>query len=301
MRFWSLLGSQCIMGFYMVGCNQLTLLGSHSRWSFTERRRKWRLIPPQCERSAALPYGFHCRFPSRAEIVMFNLERGCTELKGVTHDQDTKRKWIIFTVGEVDDMSQTDRRTRSKKETSSWQCCKMRRRLDEKRQAIFELLLCVGHSSLPVLSNINTPVFRLGCSPPHLPFLPANLILTSLMMKSWTGTMHRLSLTLQTLGFFLQSGLAPGHPPNHMVTKTTRLCRDTNVPRTMTELFAWIRVGGFNYYERRSTKESAPYRQQQKSCCFSGPEQIYVCINSILHDYVESAAASWHYSQLTDC
>lgn len=198
---------------------------------------------------------------------MFNLERGCTELRGVTHDQDTKRKWIIFTFGEGDDMSQTDRRTQSKTKKRGQNA-----KLDETRQASFELLLCAGRSSLRVWSNINTPVFRLRCSPPHLPFLQPTLILTSLTIKSWTGTMHGLSLTLQTLGFFLQSGLAPGHPPNHMVTKTTRLCKDPNLPRTMTELFVWIWVGGFNYYEWRSTKESASYCKQHKSCCFSSPE-----------------------------
>lgn len=51
--------------------------------------------------------------------------------------------------------------------------------------------------------------------------------------------MHGLTLTLQTLGFFLQSGPAPGHPPNHMVTKTTRLSKDRNVLKTKRGVFVW--------------------------------------------------------------
>lgn len=49
---------------------------------------------------------------------------------------------------------------------------------------------------------------------------PADLtVAQALMERSWAGTMHGLTLTSQTLGF-LQSGLRPSHPPNHMVKKT---------------------------------------------------------------------------------
>lgn len=113
--------------------------------------------------------------------------------------------------------------------------------------------------------------------------------------------MRGLALTLQTLGFFLQSGLVPGHPPNHMVKKTTRLSKDRNLFQTKGEVFVWIWVGGFNYWmcmneevQNNLPKEAALYCKQEKSWSFSTAVQdsIYVGINAICLDYVESAAVS---------
>lgn len=40
----------------------------------------------------------------------------------------------------------------------------------------------------------------------------------------------------------------------------------------------------------------------QKSCLSSTVQElIYVSINSILLDYMESAAVTWHYHPLADC
>lgn len=72
---------------------------------------------------------------------------------------------------------------------------------------------------------------------PASAFSPVDLILASLMRKSWAGTVHGLTLTLQILGLFLQSGLTLGHPPNHMVTVTTKLCKDKNLLQGKMKLF----------------------------------------------------------------
>lgn len=115
------------------------------------------------------------------------------------------------------------------------------------------------------------------------------------------GTMRGLTLTLQTLGSFLQSGRVPGHPPNHMVKKTTRLSKDRNILQTKGEVFVWIWVGGFNYWtcmneevKNNPPKVAALYCTQEKSWCFSTTVQdsINVGINAICLDYVESAAVS---------
>lgn len=80
-------------------------------------------------------------------------------------------------------------------------------------------------------------------------FSPADMTLVQVLAeRSWAGTTLGLRLTLQTLGFFLQSGLTPGHPLNHMLRKTTRLSEDRNLVRTKTEVFVDIWLGGFNYW-----------------------------------------------------
>lgn len=61
-------------------------------------------------------------------------------------------------------------------------------------------------------------------------------------------TMHWLPLTLQTLGFFLQFGLTPGHQLNHMVKKTTKPSKDKDLLETKGEVFVGVWVGGFNYW-----------------------------------------------------
>lgn len=85
-----------------------------------------------------------------------------------------------------------------------------------------------------------------GRSAPLLPFLRQ----TWQICGSWwgglrAGTKHRLTQALQTLGFFLQSGPAPGQPPNHMVKKTTSLSEDWNAVQTKRGVLEWIWVGGW--------------------------------------------------------
>ncbi len=119
-------------------------------------------------------------------------------------------------------------------------------------------------------------MFSLRCSSLRSAFSPADLtLLRGLMERSWAGTMmHGLTLTLQTLGFFLQSGFSPGHPPNHMVGKTTRLSEDRNLLQTKRGVFVWIWVGRFNYWMcmNEGVQEIRPRTvssRLQKSWCFS--------------------------------
>ena len=67
-------------------------------------------------------------------------------------------------------------------------------------------------------------------------FSPVDLILASSMRKSWAGTVHRLTLTLKILGFFLHSGRSPGHPPHHLVTVTTKLWKVKNLLKGKDEI-----------------------------------------------------------------
>lgn len=93
----------------------------------------------------------------------------------------------------------------------------------------------------------NTGIF------PWLDFLPTSAFSPApyLQLKwwsSWASTVHThacslsLSLTLEMPGFFLQSELTPGHPPNHTVAKNKKAIHGWKSP-TKTELLVWMLVG----------------------------------------------------------
>jgi len=117
--------------------------------------------------------------------------------------------------------------------------------------------------------------------------------------------MHGLT---QTPGFFLQSGLRPGHQQTTRSRKQQSHLK-TEISHKQTEKY-------LNIVRRRLIielvwmtgveKNESPtvIRSLQKGWCFScSPVQewSYGGINSILLDYMESAAVAWHYQQLSDC
>lgn len=139
-------------------------------------------------------------------------------------------------------------------------------------------------------------------------FSPVDLTVVQVLVeRSWAGTMHGLTLTSQTLGFFLQFGLVPGHPPNHMVKKTTRLSTDRNLLHTKREVFVRKWVGGSNYWMcmNEGVQKNLGYSVcicLQKAWRFSIKVQdlIYVRINGILLDHMNNGTATWHHHQLSD-
>lgn len=76
-----------------------------------------------------------------------------------------------------------------------------------------------------------------------------------------------------------------------MVKKTTRPSNDRNLQQTKTGVFLWVWVGGFNFWMCMNEElqgKSALYCEQKPTEVMMFLWLIYVSINRILLDYVES-------------